>query len=236
MCTLTYIPVNSTDFFFTTNRDENPERGAFFPQKYYLNNTWVVYPKDKDANGTWMICSERKFSVCLLNGAFEKHKHQPPYQKSRGIMVLELIQFSNIRDFLMDYNFLGIEPFTLVFLSYYNERELEEIRWDGESIHYRNLNPEIPHIWSSSTLYNQEAKEMRVQWFKTWLKEENQYSKTTIINFHKTAGADDLFNGLLMNRNDQFKTVSITQIRKEASEVFMYYEDLSKQSSNEIAL
>ena len=191
MCTLTYIPIGSNDFFFTSNRDESPQREAKFPEKYCIGDSIAIYPKDKLAEGTWIMCHENNFSLCLLNGAFQKHIHKPPYIKSRGVMVLEFSKFCSSIDFIMRYNFDGMEPFTLLVLSYLKNRELEEIRWDGESIHYRKLNSSKLYIWSSSTLYDQEARKMRSNWFADWCTKQSDLSKKGVLDFHRNAGAKD---------------------------------------------
>ncbi|MBN2598574.1 NRDE family protein [Labilibaculum sp.] len=231
MCTLTYIPIGPDDFFFTTNRDENPKREAEFPKEYLIGESFVLYPKEKTAKGTWMMCHENDFALCLLNGAFEKHIYKPPYKKSRGVMVLEFLEFASTIDFLKYYDFSGMEPFTLLVLKYKDSRSLEEIRWDGETFHYRRLNSSKPNIWSSSTLYNKEAREMRQHWFDNWLGKCNNFSSEEILSFHKTTGKDDTFNGLVMNRNEKVKTLSITQIRRENKIVSMHHHDLKKNKS-----
>lgn len=236
MCTLTYIPTGSDDFFFTTNRDENPIREAEFPKKYSVKESFAIYPKDKAAQGTWIMCHENDFSLCLLNGAFEKHKHEPPYQKSRGVMLLEFAQFSSTIDFILHFNFNGMEPFTLLVLRYQQERNLEELRWDGNSIHYRKLNASKFYIWSSSTLYDKDAREMRQNWYTNWLQKQSDFSQENIISFHKNTGTDDPFNGLVMNRKEKVKTLSITQVRRMNKEVSMYYNDIEKKESKKIYL
>jgi hypothetical protein len=236
MCTLTYIPSGSDDFFFTTNRDESPIRVAKFPEIYPVNVSSAIYPKDKSAQGTWMMCHENNFSLCLLNGAFEKHKPEPPYRKSRGVMVLEFTEFSSTKDFIIRYNFNGMEPFTLLVLWYKQERNLEELRWDGETIHFRKLDSSKFYIWSSSTLYDTDARIMRQNWFTNWLHKQSEFSQENIISFHKTTGADDAFNGLVMNRKEKVKTLSITQISRKNKEVSMYYDDLVKNESMDISL
>ncbi|WP_320018517.1 NRDE family protein [Labilibaculum manganireducens] len=236
MCTLTYIPIGSDDFFFTTNRDESPLREAEFPNEYHIGESFALYPKDKMAKGTWIMCHENDFSLCLLNGAFEKHKHEPPYKKSRGVMVLEFSEFASTIDFIRDYHFGGMEPFTLLVLRYKYTRNLEEIRWDGETFHYRKLDPSKPYIWSSSTLYNKDAREMRQHWFDNWFRQCNNFSGKETIKFHKTTGRDDAFNGLVMNRKEKVKTLSITQIKRKNRMVSMYHDDLLKEESRDICL
>ena len=167
MCTLTYIPVHQQDFIFTTNRDEKPGRIALYPDHYTIGNYKMLFPKDSEASGTWMLIHEKNYSLCLLNGAFEKHEHKPPYRKSRGLVVLEYAQYKNTVDFVKHYNFQGIEPFTLVIINYDKERSLEEVRWDASSIHYRKLDAQKVAIWSSATLYPSEIADKR-KW-KTYL-------------------------------------------------------------------
>ena len=67
MCTLTYIPITETDFIFTTNRDEDPRRIAFAPEKYLHGGVELTYPKDSKAKGSWII-SDGKMRpyVCLM--------------------------------------------------------------------------------------------------------------------------------------------------------------------------
>lgn len=231
MCTLTYIPHSNKDFVFTTNRDEDPRRIAIPPDHYIQNNILGLYPKDEAGSGTWMYCSN-ELSVCLLNGAFVKHKHDPPYRMSRGVVVLEFAKFRNTIDFTLQYDLSNIEPFTMVVIRHSDDITMEEIRWDGSSIHYKSLDPNLLHIWSSSTLYDVKAKEMRQRWFKEWIK-KNKYTPVDILEFHKDAGKGDDYNGLIMNRKDLVRTTSITQIIKENSILKMRYEDLKKEKVTE---
>ncbi|RKE02352.1 NRDE family protein [Marinifilum flexuosum] len=231
MCTLTYIPTEEKNFIFTTNRDEDPNRVALPPSKYINNNIESLYPKDPEGNGTWMLCN-KYFSVCLLNGAFVKHKHEPPYKKSRGLVVLEYERFQNSIDFILNFDFMDIEPFTMIVVRYENKVSLEEIRWDGSSVHYKQLDPKRAEIWSSSTLYDETAREMRKDWFADW-KIMDELSCSNVLNFHKNAGCDDLYNGLLMNRKEMVETTSITQIVHDRLGVRMRYEDLRSEEVTE---
>jgi uncharacterized protein with NRDE domain len=81
MCVLTFVPKGEQNFILTNNRDEATARPkAIPPQAYQIGNTDVFMPKDALAGGTWIATSDN-FTLCLLNGAFENHKHQPPYDK-----------------------------------------------------------------------------------------------------------------------------------------------------------
>ncbi|WP_421919946.1 NRDE family protein [Marinifilum sp.] len=231
MCTLTYIPLGENNFVFTTNRDEDPKRNALPPDSYFYNNIEYIFPKDKTSQGTWMLCS-KKYSICLLNGAFAKHKHNPPYKMSRGLLVLEYANYKSVSEFVLKFQFQGIEPFTMLVLGYENKLSLEEIRWDGSSIHYKKLDAKKTEIWSSSTLYDKLAQEMRKKWF-TDFNIEKDLNSECILRFHKNAGKEDAYNGLVMNRKGKIKTTSITQIVLDNSEVRMMYEDLDKNEVTE---
>jgi len=235
MCTLSYIPLSEDQFFFTTNRDENPNRNALLPASYPIDDSFAIYPKDIQSAGTWMLCSDKDISICLLNGAFEKYEKEASYQKSRGCVVLDIVRFGSVLEFVKQYNFLKIEPFTMVVLSYTSSTRLEEIRWDGASIHYRFLDPKLPRIWSSVTLYNKKVRKERRTWFKAWV-DKNNFTKESVIDFHKNAGKEDPVNALVMNRNDFVQTQSITQIRKDHSHQYMYYETLDSSKSIEIVI
>jgi uncharacterized protein with NRDE domain len=232
MCTLTYIPVHQQDFIFTTNRDEKPGRIALYPDHYTIGNYKMLFPKDSEASGTWMLIHEKNYSLCLLNGAFEKHEHKPPYRKSRGLVVLEYAQYKNTVDFVKHYNFQGIEPFTLVIINYDKERNLEEVRWDASSIHYRKLDAQKAAIWSSATLYSSEIADKRKEWFANW-QQQNKVNADSVLDFHRNAGEGDPENDLMMKRENGIQTLSTTQIRKIDQQIEMHYVDYLKGKKEE---
>ena len=103
MCTVTYIPLTN-HCYLTSNRDEHITRGqAIAPKKILANGYELIYPKDADAGGTWIATKNTGEAIVLLNGGFYKHKSNPPYKKSRGIILLNIyrnwafINFTNWR-------------------------------------------------------------------------------------------------------------------------------------------
>jgi len=183
----------------------------------------IMFPKDPQGGGTWMAVSEHGQTICLLNGAFEKHISEPPYRKSRGLVAVDALQFNTLDSFGKEYDLNGIEPFTIVGI---NNMNLQEIRWDGKHSHIKNFDPDLPHIWSSITLYAPEVIEKRKQWFKNWIKEQKEFNVDSIRSFHHLGGEGDN-NAILINRDNAMLTVSITTVFKEADRVSMIYEDLS---------
>ncbi len=227
MCTVTYLPLNNKSFILTSNRDEGQQRKiALPPEKYTIHGTNVYFPKDMDANGTWFAAAETTFTLCILNGAFERHEHHPPYRLSRGIMLLDFFSYNNVHHFLGQYNFEGIEPFTLLIFEQNTETVIHEIRWDEKQIYYITKDAASPLIWSSAQLYAKQVIRQREQWFDDWLKAKNEFTMQKIIHFHKTGGTGDNNNDLLMNRDGKVFTVSITSIKREEKESIMRYEDM----------
>lgn len=210
MCTLTFIH-NSSGISISSNRDEHVDRGiSKFPVTLQVKDQLVTFPQDPEAGGTWLAASSSKRVTVLLNGAFRKHKHLPPYRLSRGVVVLESFQYENLAQFRLHYNLTDIEPFTLVHFDLLHQH-IEEVRWDGESTSYRTLAFNAPHIWSSATLYNDETIRERENWFKEWIQKPNLDAQQ-MMNFHQFGGGTLHANSITMKRNSFLKTVSISQV------------------------
>jgi uncharacterized protein with NRDE domain len=235
MCTVTFLPLKE-GFILTSNRDEWVVReSAVPPQKYVVENHPVFFPKDQKAGGTWIVAGEN-YTLCLLNGAFEKHTPKPPYKKSRGLMVLDFFQFNSSEDFISQYDFSGIENFTLIIVDHRKKINLTELRWDGIKSHVTPKPEQQTHIWSSSTLYTDEIISERKHWFENWLHIHPEFKQEEIIHFHHFGGKGDTTNDILMNRNDQVKTVSITSVKRTASDNLVHYFDLQKNEKFELPI
>ncbi len=227
MCTVTIIPKGLNDFVLTSNRDEAPNRESLAPELKIYKDVSLLYPEDKLSSGTWIGVSEQHRTLCLLNGGFELHRRQAPYRQSRGVVVKDLLACTDVVDTIETYNFSNIEPFTLVIVDYNVQLCFYELVWDGTNAHFKQLAHE-PHIWSSATLYTQDMKAERQQWF-TDFKAQNALNADTLLNFHKTAGADIIGYGVIMDRG-VVKTTSITQVEKTVDSLTMRYESLKDTS------
>ena len=224
MCTITFFPKSNNDFILTSNRDEAPGRETFSPEIYEEDGVQLFYPKDAVAGGTWIGVSDKKRIVCLMNGGFVAHERKPFYRKSRGLVVKDFLKTENLKDEIEKYDFDGIEPFTAVLVEWKTEVQLFLLVWDGTDYHFSE-EPLAPHIWSSSPLYPEILKKKREQWFSGFLLETVKPSEEELLQFHKTAGEDDLNSNLIMDRGF-IKTKSITQIVRKNENVEMRYEDL----------
>ena len=227
MCTVTFIPRSFSEFILTSNRDESPIRLTIPPTIYNVDEVALLFPKDKVAGGTWFGVSEQQRLICLLNGGFNAHKRAENYRMSRGLIVTNLLASVNAVAEIEAYDFMGIEPFTIIMVDWKKELQLYELVWDGHSKHLSEK-PLTPHIWSSSLLYSEEMKKKREAWFSDFIFNNLHPSETEILEFHKLAGEGSLETNLVMDRGF-VKTKSITQYSKSEKPA-MRYEDLQTQN------
>ena len=233
MCVVTYLPYTEGGFVLTSNRDESVQRPAAVPpRRYLIGKQLITFPKDVQAGGTWIATTERR-TLCLLNGAFQKHAHRPPYRRSRGLVVLDAFTYDSFHTFAADYDLTDIEPFTLVMVERVDTLPmLHELRWDGTETHFRCLPADEPRIWSSVTLYSDTIAREREGWFQKWLATSQTYLAAELIAFHTSAGKGDPANDLLIDRGS-LKTVSITQVRSYLDVVAIYYQDLLHEDTHQ---
>ena len=227
MCTVTLIPLSNNNFILGSNRDEAPNRIALLPQFYNYKNINLLYPKDKQSEGSWIGLSERKRLICLLNGAFKIHKRQEKYRHSRGIVVKDFLVAPKLKNAIEDYNLKDIEPFTLVIVDWEDGLEFFEFVWDGEQKHFKQL-PLEPRIWSSSTLYNDAMKIERQEWFNDFIS-NNEINSDSMFVFHSSTEKNNKDYGVVMDRGF-VKTTSIARVEKENNDVIMRYYDLHEDS------
>ena len=228
MCTVTYLPLGNNDFILTSNRDETPLRNTIPPHKYIENGVELTYPKDELAGGTWIGLSDKKRLVCLLNGGFEKHIRKSSYKMSRGIIVKNILSADDGVSFINNFDFKEIEPFTLILVDWNNQLEAYDLVWDGTTKHFNKLLQE-PKIWSSSTLYTEEMKALRKDWFANWLLENKDYKQKDILEFHQNENLGNTEISPKMKR-ETVETVSVTSVKKEALEVNFNYLDFVNTS------
>ncbi|MBF6640411.1 NRDE family protein [Flavobacterium sp. J49] len=223
MCTVSFVNTNGK-IIITSNRDEKLLRpNAIEPKSYRLNNKKVIFPKDNKAGGTWYAIDEHSNVLVLLNGAEEKHVLKDSYRKSRGLIVLDLIGSPSPLEAWQNIDLENIEPFTLVL---FENQKLYQLRWNEWEKSSFELNTNQSHIWSSSTLYSKEIREERANWFYTFLDIKPEVNEEELFNFHRYTEEGNTEHGLVINRNDILKTLSITQTVIEKNKVAIHYNDL----------
>ncbi|MBP8793069.1 MAG: NRDE family protein [Lutibacter sp.] len=222
MCTVTYFPLPNNDFILTSNRDEQKDRKTIPPKSYVEDGIRLVYPKDELAGGTWIGLSSKNRLVCVLNGAFSKHIRKHSYLKSRGVIAKEILKLDSLENYIEHLNLTEIEPFTMVIVDWNTSLICYELVWDEHIKHFNALE-NAPKIWSSSTLYSEEHKKDRVQWFQHWF-EKNDINSPSILDFHHSQ-LGTVEDSILMKRS-YVETVSITSVQKINTAIEMNYEDL----------
>jgi len=229
MCTVTYLPFVD-GFTITSNRDEYFARKTHPPQKF---DNGLVYPKDALAGGTWIAAHTNGRVACLLNGAFEKHKHQPPYSKSRGLILLESFAFDDAENFAQNIDLTGVEPFTLILA---DANKLIEFRWDETQKHIAQKDKNQPHLWASATLYGPLAQQNRQAWFAKWLQEHATAAEKNILAFHTSQHGHDIENDVVMERPNGVKTVSVSKVQVAKNNSLFTYVDLLTQRETIVKL
>jgi hypothetical protein len=220
MCTVSYVPLGAGNFILTSNRDENPDRVTLEPGNAttLVESSAIICPKDSKAGGSWIAMSASGKVACLLNGAFIKHKHEPPYAKSRGLVLLDYFHYTDATSFSTQVDLTGVENFTLLLVE---QQGVYELRWDGKQKFFTFLGNAQPRIWSSCTLYNEQEAEKKANKFNQWIQQPHQPTVDEIAFFHGYKNADGFLLELPM-----VKTVSITSVQKTNEQVRMVYRDL----------
>lgn len=207
MCTVSFVPLKD-GFCITSNRDESINREkAIPPSKYSINNKEIHFPKDPRAGGTWFV-HDSKSCIVLLNGAIEKHIRKIKYKKSRGLIVLDLISVENPLEEWTTIDLKDIEPFTIILFS---AQRLYQLQWNEIEKSTTEFDATQNHIWSSATLYEKEIRDERTNWFKDFISTEEQLNNEKLLKFHQFTKGENKEYGLQINRNNNLKTISITQ-------------------------
>ncbi|TAI46844.1 NRDE family protein [Flagellimonas allohymeniacidonis] len=222
MCTVSFIAHNDS-YFITSNRDEHISRQkAYAPKEQNINSVRVVFPQDPKAGGTWFAVNEYNQAAVLLNGGFVRHESKGPYARSRGLVLLEIIGSKNPLAIIQEMDLENIEPFTVVIFA---DGRLVESRWDGSKKHFSILNPEQSYIWSSVTLYDDDAIQTREELFSKFVEEHKTVTPSSIVDFHSN-NHNDYENGFVIDRKTGLRTFSVTQAILKSSEVTLKHFDL----------
>lgn len=225
MCTTTFVPLGNA-FVLTTNRDEKTSREkAILPDWETREGQELIFPKDPQAGGTWVVFNKTLNAVGIfLNGAhypFSVIKHSVK-TRSRGLVLLDLIQAEDILQYFNNCDFTYVDPFTGVF---FVANQLYELRWDGNVKEHRLLPDNQCRIWSSSTLFSEAKKKEKEVWFDTFLANcGKDLSAEKIFDYH-AQGAKDTGGGFLFDDETLTKTVSVSQIIMSKEHSYFHYFD-----------
>jgi len=228
VCTVSFVPLKNQEFILTSNRDETVARGlASAPTIIQKKNYRIVCPVDPLASGTWIAASDYGDVICLLNGAFGRHKRKLPYRMSRGLVVPDYFEIGNPEIFNRDYDLTNIEPFTLVMVHRGNSLQLFELKWDGSRKYFQQLHQNEFHLWSSPTLYKNEMAEQKKIEFRKELDAEKNISPEKLIAIHRHF----LYENWVRppERVEVVSTLSITSVKETTQLLEMNYRDLVRK-------
>lgn len=228
MCTVTVVP-GKNEMIFTFNRDEHIGRStSTFDQVKNVGHKNIYFTKDSKAGGSWFAVDDKGAIAMLFNGAFTPHEKKDAYMKSRGLILLDLIEEKEALLFFEQYNLIGVEPFSIIL---YQHKSLFRLVWDGTAKTIISLEKEKPHIFSSATLYSDEVQQKRKQWLNSFISHKVELNAIDMFNFHQHTKNEDAENGLLINRNNVTCTMSISQaiINQQSSIALKHYNVFTKE-------
>lgn len=224
MCTVVFIP-GKDGYSFASLRDEDPMRmRAIMPAVYTEERVSFLSPLDPVGKGTWIGVNEYGNIIILLNGGFSSHIKKQNYAASRGTIVKNLLTDESPVIAWSMIDLKEIEPFTLIV---WTTGKLFHLVWDGHKKHRMLLSNNIPHIFSSATLYEEPAARKKEELFNEWMNSGPLITAASAQLFFTTASPDSQ-NGFIINRAEKIKTLSYSFIEiKKQEEAIFNYRDLS---------
>jgi len=197
MCTLSWRE-SEEDLEIFFNRDELKTRSRADPPRLFTSPSGTRYlaPIDPDGGGSWMAANERGLLVCLLN---RWHIDAPPATRSRGAIILSLIDCESIDDIAEQLPDLAkdTKPFDLIAFS---GKEKVGYSWDGEVL--SPFAPDLP--LTSSSFRFEDVRDARFKSFAT--------KSCSLETFHADDDETPSAYTVRMNRPDA-QTWSRSQVR-----------------------
>jgi hypothetical protein len=158
------------------------------------------YLQDPKAGGTWYVVDENGTVLVLLNGAEEKHTIKLSY-KSRGLIV-----FGNVSRFWNTIDLDGIEPFTIVL---FQEQDL--FNFGGVELKEAMQLDTDRGIFGLLLLCTPRKLEGTI--YLKRFRYAYEVVRVEMYDFHRHAEEG---NGLVINRNEELKTFSISCNQKQS--------------------
>jgi hypothetical protein len=219
MCCLTIHKIKNAHWVITHNRDELKSRqhlsNEVTPMLVEDKKVWM--PIDKQAQGTW-IATDGVVAAALLNGYKQNYTRKPQYKASRGCIIPTVFQYTNMEVFVDKFDPTGYEPFTLVIVD--PMRGIVEYGWDEYEVHINILSTDQSHMYSSSTLYDDEVKSKRSVLYQDWI--SNDCDENDLWYLHALKGGDHS-HFLNVDYDDKISTVAISQIILGENPRFHYH-------------
>ncbi|MEX1131686.1 MAG: NRDE family protein [Flavobacteriales bacterium] len=221
---MTYSPLPGGGHVITSNRDERAARHGKPAGPWMHEGAVLLSPKDAQTSTTWIASSSLGRSVCLLNGAEgDMHFAERP-TRSRGTVLLEAVTTPDLLGTLVRTDLRDVHPFTLIAATH---SELWQLSWTGRERCVCTLDTERPQVWSSPTLYDESVRAERRKHFDALLARNTWPGPEALWDFHQQPHLDDERQALVMRREGELRTVSITQTSLSSNGlVTMRYRDV----------
>lgn len=212
MCIVSFYKVNN-QVLLTHNRDESIHRpSSSVVEERIFGNQSYFSPVDQEKQGTWIFYSSQ-YVACILNGGKTKPAAlKNEYKKSRGIVLLELLNYKSVEEFVQNQDLKGIAPFTIVVYDRKNEKTFL-LFWDENTLEINDLTNQDFVFRASSTLYSLDKMIELEKKFPTF----NTIRVDEIFKLHESVKMKD------GDVEDGKATTSITQIFVEQELIRMKY-------------
>lgn len=211
MCTVSWIH-REDGYLLLFNRDElRTRKPASAPRIEQRNGVPFIAPLDGDHGGSWIAVNQFGLSLCLLNRFDDSPGEIIRDYKSRGLLLHELIDCSNLKmvsDRVVDAKCLRFRPFTLVTLVAGQPSLL--IDWTGsETITKNHAESHMP-ITSSSLREGNVVLERKGQ-FQEMVLERSRVDEDLLFQFHRSHLPERGPASVCMHRPDA-RTVSMSTV------------------------
>lgn len=225
MCTLT-ARFSGDGFNLTMNRDELLERGEAGLHQVGEGAAAMLYPKDRQAGGTWVGVNAKGVVLCLLNRYDGHYRLDCP---SRGELIpagLKQGAEASVCRWLNELDPAPYNPFSLVMISASGVRRL---LWDGQRA--QRDEPEISpwfFMTSSGERFEQVAA-IRRQQFAHW-DQDGQRFLGPFPAAHLHCDPEDPGSSILVERSyAHSKSVVRINVQRQAIELhYLYPESLQR--------
>ncbi|HSK12785.1 MAG TPA: NRDE family protein [Phnomibacter sp.] len=222
MCFVSYVPL-AGGFLLGSNRDEYLQRvPASEPDVSATRFGCLLSPRDGKAGGTWIAVRDDGYAAVLLNGGREPHIYSPPYSRSRGTIIPEIMQAARPDIAMQHVDLKGVEPFTLVVA---NGAHLVEMVWNGNVRSVEAADTLKPFCRSSATLYDTEQQGKRAAWFMEQWEAGTFASAGELAKWHSKGGFGPATYDIRMQRTGGLLTVSTTVVEVIQGKAIMKYID-----------
>lgn len=233
MCTVSFAPLAGGGRVITSNRDEAVERHGAPPTLRQLGAIQVLAPTDAPTGTTWIAAATNGRQAVLLNGSDADMYFAAAPARSRGLVLLDALGSEGPQGLPAENQLHGVHPFTLLYSA---PQGLWMLQWSGTVRGLSELDPHLPIIRSSTTLYDASVRAERQRRFDV-LCANGVPSPEELWAFHGTPQLDDLEQAFVMRRGGSLRTVSVTQITVGADGgAAMRYHDLVRDAHSEMAL